>query len=80
MQPLEAATPMVSPGMGSNYQESGPPTDSHTRRHRKGEGNYLHTVRSNKVKSEQLILSKTYPIKVVINNQLLDLQGYKGFI
>jgi hypothetical protein len=43
------------------------------------EKNHLHTVRSNKVKPEQLILNKTYPTKVVINIRLLDMQCYKGF-
>jgi uncharacterized protein (DUF427 family) len=65
--------------MGSSRQESGPPTGRHPRCHWKGEENYLHIVRSNKVKPEQLIRSKTYPIKVAINSQLLDMQGYKGF-
>jgi hypothetical protein len=71
--------PMVSPSMGSKHQESGPPTSSHHRRHRKGEGNYMHTVRSNKAKLEVLILNKTYSTKVVINSRLLDMQDYKGF-
>jgi hypothetical protein len=70
---------MVSPNMGSNRQESGPPTDSHHWRHRKGEGNYLYRIISNKGKREQLILSKTYPTKVAKNSQLLDIQGYKEF-
>jgi hypothetical protein len=26
------------------------------------------------------MLNKTYPIKVVTNSRLLDMQGYKGFI
>jgi hypothetical protein len=79
-RPHKWSTPMVSPSMGSNYQESGPPTGSHPRHHRKGEENYLYTVRLNKVKPEQLIFSKTYLTKVAINSQLLDMQGYKGFI
>jgi hypothetical protein len=70
---------MVSPGMWSNCQESGPLTGSHPRHHRKGEGNYLHTVRSNKAKPEQLILNKTYVTSVVINSRLLDMQDNKGF-
>jgi hypothetical protein len=71
--------PMVSPSMGSNRQESRPSTSSHPRCHRKGEGNYLHTVRSNKAKLEQIILSKTYSTKVAIHSRLLDMQGYKWF-
>jgi hypothetical protein len=47
---------------------------------REREKSYLHTVRTNKAKPEQLILSKTYPTKMVINSRLLDMQGYKGFI
>jgi hypothetical protein len=35
---------------------------------RVGEKNHLHTVRPNKAKSKQLILSKTYPTKVAINS------------
>jgi hypothetical protein len=31
----------------------------------------------NKVKPEQLILNKTYPIKVATDSQLLTMQGYK---
>jgi hypothetical protein len=65
--------------MRSNRKESGPPTGRHPRRHRKEEENYKHIVRSNKVKPEQLILSKTYLIKMAINSLLLDMQGYKGF-
>jgi hypothetical protein len=72
--------PMVSPSMGSNCQESGPHTGSHPQCHRKEEESYLHTVRSNKTKPGQLILSKTYPTKVAINSQLLDMQDYKGFV
>jgi competence protein ComGF len=34
----------------------------------KGQESYLHTVKSNKAKHEQLILCKTYPTKVTINN------------
>jgi hypothetical protein len=41
-----------------------------------GEKSHLHTVRSNKAKPEQLILNKTYPIKVAIKSRLLDMQGY----
>jgi hypothetical protein len=48
--------------------------------HRNGERNYMHTIRSNKAKREQLILNKTYPTKLVIYSRLLDMQGYKGFI
>jgi hypothetical protein len=58
--PQKRSTPMVSPSTGSNCQESEPSTSSYPRRHRKGEKNYLHTVRSNKAKPEQLIFSKTY--------------------
>jgi hypothetical protein len=50
-----------APSIESNHQESGPSTDSHSRRHQKGNENYMHIVNSNKAKSEQLILSKTYP-------------------
>jgi hypothetical protein len=71
---------MVPSSTRSNHHESGPPTGIHPRCDRKGEETYLHTVRSNKVKPEQLILNKTYPIKVVINSRLLDMQGYKEFI
>jgi hypothetical protein len=35
-----------------------------TRRERES---YLHTIRANKAKPKQLILSKTYPTKLVIN-------------
>jgi hypothetical protein len=66
--------------MGSNCQESEHPTGNHLQHHRKVEENNLHTVRSNKAKLEQLILSKTYPIKVTINSRLLDMQDFKGFI
>jgi hypothetical protein len=55
-------------------------TGNHRRHYQKGEENYLHTVRSNKAEPEQLILSKTYVTKVAINNRLLDMQDYKGFI
>jgi hypothetical protein len=64
--------------MGFNRQEFAPPTGSHPQRHRKGAENYLHTVRSNKAKFEQLILNKTYPTMMTINSRLLDIQGYKG--
>jgi hypothetical protein len=74
------STPMVSPSTGSNRQESEPPSGRHSHHHRKGGKIYLYTVRSNKAKHEQLILSKTYPINMVINSRLLDIQGYKGFI
>jgi hypothetical protein len=37
----------------------------------------MHTVRLNKAKPEQLILSKIYLIKMDINSRLLDMQGYK---
>jgi hypothetical protein len=67
---------MESFSMTSNYQKSGPPTGSQPRHHRKGEEN-MYTIRSNKAKSEQLIFSKTYPIKMVINNRFLDMQVYK---
>jgi hypothetical protein len=70
--------PIVSSSTRSNNQESGPPTGSHPRHHRKGDESYLHTIRSNKANPEQLILSKTYLINVAINNRLLDMQGYKG--
>jgi hypothetical protein len=40
----------------------------------------MYIVRLNKAKFEQLILSKIYPINVVINGRLIDMQGYKGFI
>jgi hypothetical protein len=70
---------MASPSMGFNRQESEPPTSSHPRRHRKGEKSYLHIVRSNKVRLEQLILSKTYSKKETINSRLIDIQGCKGF-
>jgi hypothetical protein len=66
--PQKRFTPMMSPSIGFNRQESGPPTGSHPRHHQKGEESYMHTVRSNKVKHEQLILSKIYPTKVVINS------------
>jgi hypothetical protein len=36
------------------------------------------TVRLNKGKPEKLLISKTYPTKVVINSRFLDMQGYKG--
>jgi hypothetical protein len=72
--------PMVSPSTGSNHRESGPPTRSHPRHHRKGEKSYMYIVRLHKAKSEQLILSKIYPTNVVINGRLIDMQGYKGFI
>jgi hypothetical protein len=71
---------MVALGTLFNCQESRPPIGHHHRRHRKEEENYLHTIRSNKAKPEQLILSKTYPTKVAINNRLLDMQGYKAFV
>jgi hypothetical protein len=76
--PQKWATPTGSPSMGSNHQKSGPPTGSHPQCHQKGEENYLHTIISNKVKPEQLILSKTYSTKVTINSRLLDMQDYKG--
>jgi hypothetical protein len=71
---------MASASTRSNRQEYGHPTGSHHRYHRKEEENYLYTVGSNKVKHEQLILSKTYLTKVTINSRFLDMQGYKGFI
>jgi hypothetical protein len=72
--------PMLSPSTRSKCQESGPPIGSHPQRHQKGEESYLDTIRSNKAKSAQLILNKTYPIMVAINSLLLDMQGYTGFI
>jgi hypothetical protein len=42
---------------------------THTERERRA----TYTVRLNKAKPEQIILSKTYPTKVVINSQLLDM-------
>jgi hypothetical protein len=63
------------------YKDNTLPYRSHPQNgsRREGEKNHLHTVRSNKVKPEQLILSKTYPTKVVINIRLLDMQCYKEF-
>jgi hypothetical protein len=58
---------------GLNHQESRSPTGSHAHRHRKGEESYLDTVRSNKAKPEQLIFSKTYPMRMTINSRLLDM-------
>jgi hypothetical protein len=66
--PLKRSMPMVSPSAVSNRQESGPPIGSHPRHHRKGVESYLHTLRSNKAKPEQLILNKTYPTKVAIKS------------
>jgi hypothetical protein len=76
--PQKRSTPMVPPSTGSNRQESGPPTGCHPRGHWKGEGNYLHTVRSNKAKPKQLILNKTYLIKVAINSDFWTCKATKG--
>jgi hypothetical protein len=37
-----------------------------------------YTVKLNKGKPDQLIISNTYPTKVVINSGFLDMQEYKG--
>jgi hypothetical protein len=66
--PQKRSMPMVSLSTRLNRLESGPPIGSHPQHHRKEEGNYMHKVRSNKAKSVQLILSKTYPTKVAINS------------
>jgi hypothetical protein len=50
---------------------------AHARRERKTTYTQLD---QNKAKPENLIISKTYLTKVVINSRLLDMQGYKGFI
>jgi hypothetical protein len=42
--PQQQSTPMTPLSKGSNHQESGPPTGSHPRHHRKGERSYLHTI------------------------------------
>jgi hypothetical protein len=43
-RPQQQSIPMASPSIGYNHQESGPPTGSRPRHHRKGERNYIHII------------------------------------
>jgi hypothetical protein len=78
-RPYKQSRPIRSPSMGSNRQESGPPTGNRTQNHRKREKNYLHTINPQS-KAWATNTQQDCPINMVINSQLLDMQGYKGLM
>jgi hypothetical protein len=64
---LRSDSSLQDPNMEFIRWESVLPTDAHYRYCRKREKDHLHKL-DIKIKSEQLILSKIYPINVVIKN------------
>jgi hypothetical protein len=63
--------------MKSTRPKFGLPTEAHHRYYQKREKDHMHKL-DNMIKSEQLILTKTYPTKVVINKTPKKCKSHKG--
>jgi hypothetical protein len=70
---------MAPPNTGFNRQESGPPTGSRPRYHRKEERSYLHTI-IQQGKAWATKAQQDLPVNVIINNRLLDMQDTKDLM